>query len=262
MQRAELARILLALSRGLDPTRKVRLRAKTALQVLEEDGISKALETAALTLYPAVLDEDVAANRQSSSEGIRGNAGARWSEGDKARLLDEYTRGVPIPTLAESFGRTPLAIALRLEEKITPEDRLQYLSRLRSKVPSYIYVQSGGGDPHTVTVTPKASIIDNLLEDFNNADVFKDVDAGLILRCDSVLVYEEGLEDKSNSKPYIACFDGGVEVILMLEDFGALSDKLYSGDRPLALGKRFIRHENYLLHAGKLRSISNSVNRN
>lgn len=258
MQSNELARILLALSRGLDPTSGVRIRAKTALKVLEEDEISKALETAALTLYPAVLDEDVAANRKSSSEGKRGNAGAKWSEGDKTRLLDEYTRGVPIQVLAESFGRTPLAIALRLEDKLSQEDHLQYLSRLRPKAPSYIYIQNGGGDPHTVTVTPAVSVIDTLLEDFNTADVFKDVDAGLILKCDSVLVYEERPEEKCNSKPYVACFDGGAEVSLMLEDFNALSDKLYSNDRARTHGLRFIKHENYLLHAGKLISISNS----
>jgi hypothetical protein len=44
------------------------------------------------------------------------NAGKIWSDDDDRRLVAEFDRGVPLPELTQSFGRTVAGIQARLEK--------------------------------------------------------------------------------------------------------------------------------------------------
>lgn len=125
---------------------------------------------------------------------------------------------------------------------------------------SHIHLHSGRVETHVVTIPLSASIIDALFSELSATDVFEAVDSCLVLRCDSVLVYEEESEKKQNAKKYIAYFDGGCVVDLIIEDFKSLAIKLRSEEGGLADGKRFVKHENYLLHVGRLVCIALSPN--
>jgi hypothetical protein len=102
------AQILLALSRGLDPATGEALPAETVLRRAE---IVRALQDAARVL------ENPARRRGDRTwhAPLPPKTGSPWSEKEDGILRNGHQNGRSVPELAADLGRTPNAVATRLE---------------------------------------------------------------------------------------------------------------------------------------------------
>ena len=104
------AEILVSLARGIDPVTEKTIDTST----LNRADIVRALCAGAVALRTSKVQE--------ISDRKTPNAGKHWSAQDDAILLEAFRNGEPIEMIAYDFGRSPLAIYMRLDKLLRKHD--------------------------------------------------------------------------------------------------------------------------------------------